>query len=231
MIGGSVDVGRVNFAQYFEEFDETILEELNECYKNLDKSMQRKTKGPMNDYIEDIISRMYTSSKVIQFGVYDLREDKSVKSLDIGTRKNLFNHLRNFYDLIERTDIFIIEQQFFNTFASNGRRVPGGGANVDAIKVAECLFSWISINFPFKEVYFFSSTFKTQILGAPYKLTKPQRKKWAIEKAISIFEIRGDDPDDLRIIKKKNSKSVCDDICDACVQFQAFKFKEFIGKF
>lgn len=227
----SFDVGRVNFAQYIEEADDEMLEELKRRFDNLNPLNKRHTKGPMNDYVNSILEEMYKSSKLISTGVFDLRSDKSAKSLDIDTRKNLFHHLREYYDIFEECDVVIIEQQFFNTFASNGRRVPGGGANVDAIKMGECLFSWFTINFPFKEVLFFSSTYKTQILGAPFKLTKPQRKNWAIEKAKEIFNLRGDCISLITDVKKKNSKKVCDDICDACVQCQAFKYKRFVANF
>jgi len=227
----SFDVGYVNFGQYIEEVDTVELENLRNRYKQLSKIDQRKTSGFMNDNIIVLQNDMFTSSKYLDFGVFDLREDKSTKKIDLSTRNNLFKHMRAHYELFEKCDLFIIEQQFFNTFASNGRKVPGGGANIDAIKLGECLYSWIKINFPFKEVEFFSSTYKTQILGAQTKMTKPQRKKWAVEKALEIFTIRGDDTNLLRDTKKKNKNTICDDICDACVQCQAYKFKRFVGEF
>ena len=89
-------------------------------------------------------------------------------------------------------DIIVIEQQYFNTF-SGRRKKSGNGANIDAIKLAELTFGWFLDRFPNKEITYFGSQFKTQILGAPTDQNKLQRKKWSVEKGFEIYTLRDDE--------------------------------------
>ena len=75
--------------------------------------------------------------------------------------------------------------------------------------------------------------YKTQMLGAPYKQTKPQRKKWAIDKGIEILTLRGEDNIIDLIDTKKNSqgrKQKQDDVYDCLLMIQAYKYKLVCGK-
>jgi hypothetical protein len=58
-------------------------------------------------------------------------------------------------------------------------------------------------------------------------MSKPQRKKWATEKAMNILMERGD-TDTLEEIESSKKK---DDLADTLIQLQSFKFLRFVDKF
>lgn len=201
----SIDIGKVNFAQYVEDFDPEELKVLAEEYDRLAPKLRRRVKGPMNDSIQDILDRVYNIGKRVNIGVFDLRADKSSDKLDKETRKNLEKHLKSYWDLWESCDDIIIEQQFFKTYGIKGKSKGGSEANVDAIKLGECTYFWFITQFPDKNIQYFPSMNKTQILGAPEGMTKHQRKeKWAPDLLKKIVTIR-DDVDLLNIFRLKGS--------------------------
>ncbi len=187
----SFDIGKKNFAQYAERFSVNKMLELEKKYKALPKKFQRRVKGSMNSDIDNILKEIYLDGQRIQIGVYDLREDKTSTKLDMATRRNLCKHLYKFKWVWDQCDIFVIEQQYFRTFGT-GKRNKGTEANVDAIKLAEATIMWLLDNYPSREILYFGSQYKTQILGAPWGQKKDERKKWAVNKAREIFEMRKD---------------------------------------
>jgi len=259
----SFDIGKKNFAQYIEDVDMEIIEELNKKYNSLPPKFKRRVKGPTNPHIDRILEEVYTSSNRVQTGVYDLREDKESNKFDMGTRKNLLRHLESYDYLWRNCDIIFIEEQF----CKKGRGKIQMQANVGAIKIAECTLTWFLSIYPFKKIMYFGSENKTNILGAPPKMTKTQRKKWATDKSREIYEMRKDSDmielfklkdaifrkrlnsekkirsyldlypidcsEDCRELSEKivREKQKLDDIADACVQAQAFKFRQFIATF
>lgn len=263
----SFDIGKVNFAHYIEDVDTPTILKLEQEYKSLPKKLQRKTKGELTPQIRNIIEGLYLSGKRVHTGVYDIRSNKE-DTFDIQTRKNLICHLDKHRSLFDNCNVFVVEQQYFKVW-SGGRKKKGPGteANVDAIKIAECLTTWLLCEYPLKEVLYFGSQNKTQILGAPWNLSKPQRKKWAIEEARRIYELRKDktlvdlfnledrvfrkrldnenkiksyidtydktnDIDGIELsIKIVRNRQKLDDISDACLQAQAFKFKTMVACF
>jgi hypothetical protein len=70
----------------------------------------------------------------------------------------------------------------------------------------------------FQRVYLFNSIHKTRIFGAPKGMTKPMRKKWCIERAMSILQHLGQTEcySDIWAMTKR------DDVCDAVCQLFAF---------
>lgn len=189
----SFDIGKKNFAQYVEDIPSSELERLESVYKSLPKSKQRRVKGDVPQEISQIFEDLFLSGTRVQTGVYDLRDDDTSTKLDMPTRKNILKHLASFDSLWSNCGIFIIEQQFFRTWGGRGKKSAGTEANVDAIKIGEMVMTYFLDNHPFKTVEYFGSQNKTQILGAPWKMTKPQRKKWADDKAREIYEMRGDE--------------------------------------
>ncbi len=234
----SFDVGIRNFGQYIEEIETDEILTLAKEYDSLPKKYQRRVKGMMNDHIEDILEKMFIQGECIQCGVYDLTTDED---LTINTRRNLFGHLNNFKELFASVDIIVIEQQFFSTFSPAAfgkfKKKSGTEANVKAIKFAECVASWFLMNFIDKEIAFFNSTYKTNILGAPDGMTKPQRKKWSVEKFNEILQKRNDNNTQDILNKTKKMRNGAgklqklDDICDAALQCQAYKYKYLIAQF
>jgi hypothetical protein len=200
----SFDIGKKNFAQYIEEMYIEKLNEIKEKYKSLPKKLQRRVKGDMNEKIEEILKELFLSGKRIQAGVYDLRDDKTSQTLDLKTRRNIVNHLMKFSKIWNSCDIIIIEQQFFRAWNVRGKRTAGSQANVDAIKIGEAVLTWFISNYPTKIIEYFGSQNKTQILGAPWRLNKAKRKKWAEVKTLEICELR-EDQDMINLFKLQDS--------------------------
>lgn len=191
----SFDMGYINFAQYVEDFDKEKMRELEFKYKALPSKLQRKVKGVMNPEVADLIEEMILLGSRVSTGVYDFTTE-SGQSLDVPVRRALLDHLNKYKWLWHTCDIFVIEQQYFNTFTPKGKKkspsAGGAGANVDAIKIGEIVFTWFLEKYPDAIVMYFGSQHKTQILGAPWKMTKPERKKWSVEKAREMYTLRGD---------------------------------------
>ena len=263
----SFDIGKVNFAHYIEDIDVQKILSIEKEYNELPKKLQRKTKGELSPQMKKIIDDLYLSGTRCHTGVYDIRNDKS-EFFDMKTRKNLICHLDLYRNLFNECNIFVVEQQYFKTWSGRKKSTRGGTeANVDAIKIAEAVVTWILCEYPMKEVLYFGSQNKTQILGAPWSLTKAQRKRWASVECRRLYNLRGDkslidlfELDD-RVFKKRlnseekiksylktynssNSKDgkelaekvvrkrqKLDDISDACLQAQAFKFKTMVACF
>lgn len=258
----SFDIGKNNFAQYVEKCSLDKLLELNKKYQRLDSSLKRRTKGSMNKSVEKILEELFLCGERVDIGVFNFQTGDASKSkkLDNHTRLNFLKHMEQYKWLWETCDIFLIEQQFINTF------VRGGGINVDALKLGEALTIWILDRFPDKTVVSFGSQYKTQVLGAPEKLKKPQRKKWAVQKTLDIFTLR-EDQEAIQIyaltekIKRKRlntedkiqyyliefedcandivllanrivrDRQKLDDISDVVVQAQAYKYRKFVASF
>jgi hypothetical protein len=266
----SFDIGKVNFAQYVENVDTESILELEKRYSLLPKKLQRKTKGMFPEEIQNIIDEMYLSSERVHTGVYDIRENTESSVFDIQTRKNLIHHLDSHKNIFEGCDIFVVEQQYFKTWSggkTRNKRSAGTEANVDAIKIAECLVTWLLCEYPLKDVIYFGSSNKTQILGAEWGISKDQRKKWAIKECRRLYELRKDktmvdlfnledlvyrkklsnenkiqsflktydssNSEDGKLLAEKvvRKRQKLDDISDACLQLQAFKFKTMIACF
>lgn len=199
----SIDIGRCNFAQYIEDFSSDEIVELEKKYNKLPKPLQRRIKGPMNSEIEKLLLATALCGTRVQTGVYDFTSDLEEEGgWDIKARMNLLKHLSDFQYLWDTCDIFVIEQQFFNAAAFGGKkkRAASSGANVDAIKIAEATFMWFLERYPFKTITYFGSQYKTQIFGAPWKLNKTQRKKWATDQANRYYLLR-EDTDMINIYK------------------------------
>lgn len=258
----SFDIGKNNFAQYVEDCSLDKLIELEGKYAQLEKSLKRRTKGPMNDSVNEILDKTFLSGKRVDLGVFNFQvgQAEGSKKLDNPTRLNFLKHMKRFTHLWKTCDIFLIEQQYVNTF------VRGGGINVDALKLGEGLHMWLLDRFPHKSVVSFGSQYKTQILGAPEKLKKPQRKAWAVGKSKNIFQLRADTQivqiyDLIIKIKRKRinteekiqsyliefegydedvvymanrivrDRQKLDDISDVVVQLQAYKYRKFVACF
>lgn len=192
----SIDIGYCNFAQYIEEFSVNDIRKLEGRYRNLPSFKKTRVKGVISKEVKSILYDLCTSAKRIQIGVYNFTENcENTDKLNDEIRLNLLKHLKYFIYLWDTCDIFVIEQQFFNSlkFKSKGASGKKIGANIDALKIGEAVYMWFFDKYyPFKTITYFGSQFKTQILGAPSKLTKPQRKQWSVVNAKKIFNDRED---------------------------------------
>jgi hypothetical protein len=195
----SIDIGKINFAQYIEDFESDVILSLEKKYKNLPKNLQRRTRGHMNTQVWDILLDVVLSGLRVQTGVYNFTTDETDKYgerlWDNAARLNLIKHLHSFEYLWDTCDVFVIEQQYFNATAFGGKKKAksSSGANVDAIKIAEATYMWFLNKYPFKTIMYFGSQYKTQIFGAPFKLDKPGRKKWATNIAKEFYTLKEDE--------------------------------------
>ena len=228
----SFDIGLKNFAQYVERCNVEHILSLRKRYHSLPKKLQRRVKGQMNNDIKSILDGLPDKVEILEMNTYDLRisEEKDAP-YDIESRKAIFNHLEKFRHLWNQCDVFIIERQYFGTFTPKGRKTKGTEANIKAIKIEEVVISWFMINYPIREVEEFGSQFKTHMLGAPYNLTKPQRKKWTVDQTLMEFEKLGKTKELEHLRSTKKRKQKIDDMCDAKKMCDAWKFKTLVGEF
>lgn len=237
----SIDVGRKNLAFYTEDVSMESMQELKKEYKKLPK-LPKRINDKLNKPLADFIDTMYTYGVRVDggMGVFDIRENKNSDELDIATRVNLIKLLKDYRWLWDSCDTVVIEAQFI-CFKAKSR---GGGANIKAIKIAECILFW------FIEHYnntitpvLFGSSFKTQLLGAPQftekksrktgkmekrKMAKLDRKKWSIMEGKRILELREDKDALIMLDETKRGKQKLDDVCDCIVQLQAYILKTMI---
>lgn len=228
----SFDIGKKNFAFYVEETDSNLIKKLKNEYYQLPKKKQRRVKGPMCEEIIDIHHKLFKNSKTIEMGVFDIRNDKESNDLDLQTRINMFDLLEKYKEIWMSCDVILIEQQYFCISRDSKKKSGGTAANVDAIKLGEVCLSWFLMTFgTFKKIIIFGSMYKTHTLGAPDGLTKPQRKKWSVQKGEEILKLRGDTETLDKINNFKNSKGKkqkLDDVYDCLIMTQAFKFMKLI---
>lgn len=231
----TIDIGVITFTIYIEDCKLSELAKLRKKFLALPKSSQRRTKGLVTREIESIFNEVYLCGERMLLEVTDIRSDtmkyegkKGNGPLDVQTRLNLAAYLEEIRDVFEDVDIIRVEQQFLNMFSRGKKKA---SANMNAIKLGEDVFFWLVTNFPEKDIDYFGAQFKTQILGAPEKLTKPQRKKWSVGKATEIFEMRGDEEALDGYKRKKGKKTKNDDKSDTVIMCQAFKYRTYVAKF
>ncbi len=195
----SIDIGRKNFSQYIEDINVDAILDLEKKYNKLPKSKQRKIGGVFHPEIEEILNECFLTGKRVQTGVYDFTEEEGQK-YDDRVRENLIYHLEYYSYLWKTCDIFAIEEQYHNpnkgrkgNFKNSPNTPDKSGANAGAIRMAEAVFVWFKIKYPKKVIFYFPSSYKTQILGAPGKMKDRERKKWSSEKAEQIYIMREDE--------------------------------------
>lgn len=225
----SFDIGKVNFAFYVEEVDTRELEVMTTIPKN----RRYKSDGTPTEDFERLISSIYLTGNTILYKNLNLTEgtEKS-KYLDPKIYHNMIKELDKYRDIFEKCSIIVIEQQMSFKNAQNTM----------ALKLAQHCHSYFVFRYPItevdniifddsKEVVEFPAYYKTQVLGAPKKagksMTKPERKKWATEKAIDILMQRGD----VETLEELTTSRKKDDLADTLIQLQSFKFLRFVDKF
>lgn len=204
----SFDIGKKNFAFVVEEID---LDKLK-FVQNIPKNIRYNNNGTSTSIFNKTLSSLYQCGKVLLFRNLDLTGNCDKKAyLDPKTFFNMNTELDKYKEYWDKCSIFIIEKQM----AFKGKR------NTMALKLGQHCFSYFIFNYGVtKKVIEFSAYYKTQILGAQKKLTKPQRKKWAIEKALSILAER----EDYENLTHLNSVKKKDDIADCILMNIAYTF-------
>jgi hypothetical protein len=230
------DPGKVNFAFIVEEIDKDILKDII-CPSKKDRFIKngKKDISPTDKYT-NFLEEFYHCGRTILCSNNDItcdipdipdipdkkepkkrkkknekddekeekkeKKKKGSKALDCNVFLRLTNLLDRHKEYFDKCSTIIIEQQM-----SFGNKI-----NTMAIKIAQHTYSYFLFRYrDTKKIVEFPSYNKTQILGAPAGLDKPQRKKWAIEKANEIWTTRGDleTVDMIGTKKKKDDMSDC----------------------
>ena len=225
MYVASFDIGKKNFAFVVEEIDDTTL------INSIGKCPERKTRynkdGSANieymNFLEDVV---FKSSRIVLHRNVDLTNGvpsetatgvkrkvangKGCASLDHLIFLEMYKLLDEHKDVWDKCDWFLVEQQM-----SFGAKV-----NSMALKLGQhCISYFISRYMDTKNIVEFPSYHKTKVLGAPGKMDKPQRKKWAIDMAMYILCQR----EEFEWAQEIVNSSKRDDLSDVIVQLQAWK--------
>jgi hypothetical protein len=213
MFVASFDIGKCNFAFCIERFEQSILHKI----KSIQKSLRYTKDGECTLEFQPIIDAVCMEGELVLHKNIDITEGSNKKkSLDDIILLNMYKTLDEFASYFDKCDIILIEQQM--SFGANK-------TNTMAMKLSQHCKSYFIYKYrETKEVVDFPAYHKTQILGATKAMTKPQRKKWAVEKAVDILLQRGD-LDTVDMISEKKKR---DDLADVFIQLQAFKFLRFV---
>ena len=92
----------------------------------------------------------------------------------------------------------------------------GKAHNTLGLRIAQHCLSYFLIRYDqFKDIIEYAAYNKTQVLGAPKGMSKPERKKWAVQQAKSILELK-----DERFLAKWSTFKKKDDVSDCiCMCF------------
>jgi hypothetical protein len=210
----SFDIGKCNFAFYVEEFDKDTLEKL----ANIPKNKRSTNDGFVSEDYHTVLKEVYLNGTTILYRNLDLTQGtRKDKYLDQKVCLNMITELDKVKDFFDTCDIIVIEQQMSFKAVQNTM----------AIKLAQNCASYFLHRYgETKEIVEFPAFHKTQVFGAPKKLSKTQRKKWATEKAISIIMERGE----METLDEITNKKKKDDLADVLVQLQSFKYLRFVDK-
>ena len=185
--------------------------------------------GSPKDEFNDLLQSVYLNGATIQYQNMDLTENTNKsKYLDKKIFVNMINALDKYKEYFDKCSIIIIEQQMSFKAAQNTM----------ALKLGQHCFSYFLFRYgETKEIVEFPAYYKTQILGAPkvsistttkkFKaMTKPERKKWSVEKAVDILMERGD----MQTLDEIVTKRKKDDLADVLIQLQSFKFLRYVDQ-
>jgi hypothetical protein len=224
MYVASFDIGKCNFACYVEKFEEEELLAL----KNIPKIQRyNATDGSSTEQFAELMQNVYTNGSTVFYKNMDLTvgTNKS-KYLDKKIYVNMINALDEHKEVFDKCSIIVIEQQMSFKAAQNTM----------ALKLGQHCYSYFLFRYgETKEIIEFPAYYKTQILGAPKvssnngklkAMSKPDRKKWAVEKAGDILLNRGD----LVTLEEFSSKRKRDDLADVLIQLQSFKYLRYVDK-
>lgn len=206
MIIAAFDIGKKNFCFHVEEFDEKELKEINIPKKKYNKN------GTCIPEMEAYLESLYKKGTTLLWKNNDLCEDlDNSKYIDIEVFHRMIELLGEYKDTWDKCDVFLVEQQM-----AFGR----GKQNTLALKLAQHVETYFMINYKReKKIISFPSYHKTKILGAPKKMTKPQRKKWAVNKVTEILNLRTDEKELFEFLKNKKK----DDLADTYLMNQCYK--------
>lgn len=210
----SFDIGKKNFAFCVEKMEKHKFDHISK----ISPSQRYLKEGTPSPVFQPILKEVCNNGKIELLDNVDLTKGASSKVVaDTVLFINMTHLLDQYKNKWNECDVFIIEQQM--SFGKNKN-------NIAALKLAQHCMSYFLIHHESKTIINFPAYHKTKVLGAPKKLSKTERKKWSVEKAIEILMDR-EDHDAIRIIASKKKK---DDMSDVITQLNAFKYLYFVDK-
>jgi len=163
------------------------------------------------------IEDFYKKGRVVFYKNIDLTYDcKQSRYLDPKLYNNMYTELDKYINYWNNCDIILIEQQM--SFGRNRY-------NTMALKLGQHCYSYFVFKYmnsitP-KKIIEFPAYHKTQVLNAPKKMTKPQRKNWSVEWAFHLLHM-SDDHYFLHFFLEESKK---DDIADCLLMCVAYILK------
>ena len=211
----SFDIGKKNFAFIVEEVDITKVNSI----ENIQPSKRYNKDGSPTEDFGNVLDDLYQCGKVVLVKNLDITEGCDPSAyFDRKLFINMQNALDEYSEYWDKCDAFIVEQQM--SFGKNKN-------NTMALKLGQHCQSYFLVKYrESKQVHEFPAYHKTQILGAlkSVRKTKPGRKKWAIEKALSILHLRNDESTLSQVTTKKKQ----DDMSDCLLMTITFTYLYFI---
>lgn len=206
------DIGKCNFSFCIEEVTVSHFQHL----ETIPKSRRYHRDGTCTDEFDVIIKQVCASGRIVLLENLDLTSGSNKKKyLDpiiFITMNRTLDQYREYWD---KCSVFLVEQQM--SFGKN--------RNTMALKLGQhCLSYFLFYYDTFKQAIEFPAYHKTQVLGGPKKITKYQRKKWAVARMKEMLENRGD-KETLALV---NSLKKADDVSDTALMIQAYKFMEYV---
>jgi hypothetical protein len=210
----SVDIGLKTLTFYKERFDYSQIE------SDPPKQVYNKDKSATNEF-KTYIKELYGYGKTLFLEKYNLGNKVDLYNGKVFlTLIDLLDDLLK-ENLFDDVDIILIELQLKK--------------NNIAQSIMHHLYNWCLIMFrDFKQIILYPSKNKTRILGAPLykenlpptkknKITKYERKQWAIKIAEEIILARKDQNTYEKIFKENKKKK--DDMSDVIVQTLSYHIK------
>ena len=194
----SFDIGKRNFAFCIEKVSPEFKPDILEYDKD----------GTLRNTCRKSLDALYKSGEIVLFKLLDITNGVNMTHSEMLI--SLTNILDSFTESWEKCDTFVVEMQM--NF--------GKAKNPTAMRIAYHTMSYFLINYPEKIIVEYGAFNKTRILGARKKMTKPERKKWAVLECQYILSLRQDET----TIEIFNSMKKKDDIADTIVQLQAYKY-------
>ena len=224
----SFDIGKLNFAFYIEEFDESELSKI----ENIEKSKRYNTDGTCSDDFSKLMEKVYLTGKKILLCNYDLTENTNKeKYYDKDICYNMNAVLDTYAEYFDDVSVVIVEQQM-----AFGKKV-----NTMALKLGQNCQSYFMFNYKKDELQIveFPAYHKTQVLGAKKdeKTTKTgkktykvmgdkERKAWSVKEGFYLLALR----EDYETMSEINGMKKKDDVNDVILQLQAYKYLKYIDK-
>lgn len=207
----SIDPGTKNFCFLIEEFNIENIKKIffpphKERFIREEKKKSYIDMEPTEKYL-NCLEEFWHCGRTIFYKKFDITSIKNKKEKKGKTELTI-------EDLIRLKDVLDEHCGYFDkctSFVIEKQMAFGSKINPVAITIEKFIYSYFIIKYGnTKNIVVYPAYNKTQILGCPRGLDKPQRKKWVVYKADEIWTLRGD----LDMVEALSEVKKADDISD-----------------